>query len=199
MKKLILAAVIVMGFAPAAMADDWEDRADYTRRLEQEQGLLGPSIFGGESNVETVHVRADRAKVAQDLARATEQQMGHRWVPTAIKIAEVESGLNCGAVGPRLRGGDHALGIGQVRIGSARALGYAGSAGAMRSCATGIKLMLAHMKRCEQEGATSEALMARCHVAGWASLRRRLSRSAERYARSYQYAVMAKRVRFAMR
>ena len=115
--------------------------------------------------------------------------MSAKWVPTALRLAFVESRYNCAARGPRLRQGDRALGLGQVRLGSARALGYSGSAQAMLECSTGVQVMLMHMKKCESMGATTEALMARCHVAGWGSLGKRLRGRAESYARQYQQMV----------
>jgi hypothetical protein len=138
--------------------------------------------------------RQGRSQASRDQARAivaniAAERLGHAWVPVATKIAHVESRFNCGAQGPLLREGDRAQGIGQVRLSSARALGYAGTAAGLRDCYVGAVWMVEHMRKCIAVGAQDEASMARCHVAGHGSLNRRLRPSAERYAARYRHMV----------
>jgi hypothetical protein len=138
--------------------------------------------------------RQGRSQASRDQARAIVQniaaeRLGHAWVPTATRIAHVESRFNCGAQGPKLREGDRAQGIMQVRPSSAWALGYSGTAAGLRDCYVGAVWGVEHMRRCIQSGAHDEASMARCHVAGWGSLQRRLRPSAERYAARYRHMV----------
>lgn len=200
MFQRMFAAAMMIGLASGAMA---EGQAEYIKRLTIERGQSWetPSPFGTlfapSTGVIEVSVSRDRAYVARMLARETERKLGAKWVNTALKIAHVESRFRCDAVGIRLKEGDRALGVGQVRIASARLLGYTGSAKGLLNCKTGIEMMLAHMSRCEAAGARTEAQMSRCHVAGWNSLGRRLAIRAENYARRYQRMVSDRRIRMA--
>lgn len=124
------------------------------------------------------NVPANRAHVARMVEQETERQLGRQWVPTALRIAKVESGFRCNAVGPRTRHG-RAQGVMQVLPKSARGLGHSGS---LLDCRSGIRAGVAHMRMCKQAGATTPALMARCHVAGPGGLRSR-SRYANQYVR----------------
>lgn len=101
----------------------------------------------------------------------------------AVRIAHVESRFNCGAVGPKTRHG-HARGVLQVLPSSAESL-EPGSSRRLNDCATGIRVGVAHMRRCMDAGAHSGELIARCHVGGVLALRSKLRRGAEAYARSY--------------
>lgn len=83
--------------------------------------------------------------------------IGSQWVPTALQIARIESGGNCGAVN---RSG--ATGIFQVinpmRFGISRA--------SARTCSGGIAAGVAHMQACIAKGAHTHSQMLRCHNSG---------------------------------
>lgn len=126
--------------------------------------------------------------VADMVAAETARQIGAQWIPTALKLAKIESSFNCGAVGPRTRHGN-ARGVLQVMPGSARALGY--DPRRLNECQYGISAGVAHMNACLKSGVRTHAQMAACHVAGTYGWRARLNPRAERYRREY--------VRLAMR
>lgn len=123
--------------------------------------------------------------VADIVARETRQQLGQKWVATAIKIAKVESGLSCHVTGPSTHIG-HALGVMQVMPSSARALGYAGPMSGLLNCQTGAEIGVAHMVHCLSIGADTPAQMAACHVGG-------KPYPVNNYARWYVHAVLAQR------
>lgn len=126
-----------------------------------------------------------RSGPAYKIALQARTQLGPEWVPTALKIAKVESGFSCSAVGPRLgrrHKGQRAMGLMQVLPSTARSLGYAGPARNLLDCDTGAFVGVMHMRRCLENGATTPPLMARCHVAGWGGLDKR-SRYANEYVR----------------
>ena len=134
------------------------------------------------------HVPAQRQAVANSVVRQVEARLGKQWVPTALKLAKIESGFNCRATGPRTRHG-RALGVFQVLPGSARALGY--NPQYLHDCSYGIAAGVSHMESCIRSGVRTHAQMAKCHVAGVRGWQTRLNRSAERYKARY--------VRMAMR
>jgi hypothetical protein len=126
-----------------------------------------------------------RSGAAFKIALEAKKQLGPEWVPTALKIAKVESGFSCGAVGPRLgqrHKGQRALGLMQVLPSTARTLGYEGPARDLLDCDTGAFVGVMHMRRCFLSGAVTPPLMARCHVAGWNGFDKR-SRYANQYVR----------------
>lgn len=120
--------------------------------------------------------------VADMVAAETARRLGAQWVPTALKLAKIESSYNCGAVGPRTRHGN-ARGVLQVLPGSARALGY--DPRYLNDCQYGISAGVAHMAACIQSGVRTHAQMASCHVAGTYGWRARLHPRAEKYRRTY--------------
>lgn len=134
------------------------------------------------------HVPAQRQAVADRVAHHAAARLGSQWVPTALKLAKIESGFNCRATGPRTRHGN-AKGVLQVMPGSARALGY--DHRRLHECDYGIAAGIAHMESCIRAGVRTHAEMAKCHVAGTHGWKTRLNRSAERYKARY--------VRMAMR
>lgn len=129
-----------------------------------------------------------RQAVAEMVAAETRRQLSEKWVPTALKLATIESGFNCAAVGPNTRHG-RARGVLQVMPGSARALGY--DPARLNECQYGISAGVAHMRRCYEAGAKTHAQMAACHVAGWGGFDKKLARRSEIYKLKY--------VRMAMR
>lgn len=98
-------------------------------------------------------------------------RIGSEWVPTAIQIARIESGGNCGAVNA-----SGATGIFQVinpgRFGVSRS--YA------RTCQGGIEAGVAHMAMCIKKGAQTHHQMMVCHNAG-TPFARRVERAYRRY------------------
>ena len=117
------------------------------------------------------------------IAAKAEQRLGKQWVGSALKIAKIESGYRCSAVGPRTRGG-RARGVFQVMPRTARGLGFDPER-ATKDCDYSIDVGLAHMALCIRSGVRTESQMAACHVAGVGGWNRRLNRSSERYKQKY--------------
>lgn len=111
------------------------------------------------------------------ISKSTERQIGAKWVPTAIRLAKLESGLRCDAINKKSR----ASGVFQVLPSSARALGY--SPKYLTSCQHGIDAGVAHMKSCISSGVSTSDQMARCHLTGTAGWKSRPNKSVERYVR----------------
>lgn len=101
--------------------------------------------------------RPPQGHVSEMISSAVAQRLGEGWVATALQIARIESGGNCGAVN---RSG--ATGVFQVinpqRFGVSRA--YA------RTCEGGIAAGVAHMEACLAKGARTSSQMLRCHNSG---------------------------------
>lgn len=91
------------------------------------------------------------------IAEHVSSRIGSEWVPTALQIAKIESGGNCGAVN---RSG--ATGIFQVM----RPELYGVSRSAARSCSGGIIAGVNHMAACIAKGAHTHEQMMRCHNSG---------------------------------
>lgn len=146
-------------------------RVRYVRVLDQPQVHIART----RSNLQ-------KQAVADMVAAETARRLGAQWVPTALKLAKIESSFNCGAVGPRTRYGN-ARGVLQVMPGSARALGY--DPRRLNECQYGIAVGVAHMAACVQSGVRTHAQMASCHVAGVKGWQIRLNARAEKYRREY--------------
>lgn len=125
---------------------------------------------------------AQKKTVADMVAKEAGRRLGSQWVPTAIKLAKIESSFNCGAVGPSTRHG-RARGVLQVMPGSARAMGYEPSR--LNECAYGISAGVSHMALCIKSGVRTHDQMASCHVAGVQGWKVRLNSRAESYKRKY--------------
>ncbi len=129
-------------------------------------------------------LRPGRRAIAEFVADTARRWLGPQWVPTALRIAKVESGFACHAVGPWTRHG-HAMGVMQVLPSSAYALGYRGPPAGLLDCETGIEVGIAHMRRCiEQLGARTQDGLAFCHVGGVPWSRGRYSREYVRLVRN---------------
>jgi len=102
-----------------------------------------------------------------------------------LRLAKLESRYDPRAMGPRLREGDHAMGLLQVRLRSARELGFTGSASDLLKPEVGAYWGVQHIRMCRKYGASTDDLVAQCHVAGPRGLSRKLRASAERYKRQY--------------
>ena len=97
------------------------------------------------------------SNVSEMIAEHVSARIGYQWVPTALQIAQIESGGSCGAVN---RSG--ATGIFQVihpeRFGVSRA--------AARTCSGGISAGVSHMAACIAKGARTHEQMLICHNSG---------------------------------
>lgn len=122
------------------------------------------------------------ASVQQMIATETTRQIGAKWVPTALRIAKLESGYRCNAVGPRTRHG-RAQGVFQVMPGTARAMGY--SPARLRECGYGIAAGVSHMRLCIASGVKTSNQMASCHLTGVGGWKRRLNARSENYRNKY--------------
>jgi hypothetical protein len=122
------------------------------------------------------------ASVQQMIATETTRQIGAQWTPTALRIAKLESGFRCNAVGPKTRHG-RARGVFQVMPGSARGLGY--NPARLHECGYGISAGIAHMRLCIASGVRTPTQMASCHVSGSHGWKVRLKPRAERYKQKY--------------
>jgi len=125
---------------------------------------------------------AAAASVPQLIADETTRQIGAQWVPTALRLAKLESGFRCNATGPRTRHG-RAKGVFQVMPGTARAMGF--NQARLHECHYGIVAGVAHMRHCIASGVRTHAQMASCHVSGFYGWKVRLNKRAENYKRKY--------------
>lgn len=167
-------AVTLMSVCPAlAWADDDNAAAFFAKDAAYwSKGLKAPEAGAAPS----------RQGVAAQVERIARDELGSRWVNSALKLAKIESSYVCQATGPKTSHG-RAQGVLQVLPGSARALGY--DPGRLRECDYGIRVGVAHMKRCIESGVTTEREMAACHVAGWRGWNVKLARRSERYKQHY--------------
>ena len=116
-KVMTLAGVLL--FCVISAPEATESAAEFFHK-DQTQWSRGSAA---PHTVRKTKVPAHRKAVAEQVSRQVEARLGKRWVPTALKLAKIESGFNCRATGPRTRHG-RAMGVFQVMPGSARALGY---------------------------------------------------------------------------
>lgn len=112
------------------------------------------------------------------LAEARRQGVPER---LALKVCKIESNCNLYATGPRTKHGRH-YGAFQIRPSSAARFGYAG--GSLQGL-PGLQYGMAHLADCYRRAGGIDHLAARCHVAGPASITRRIGPWAERYAQRY--------------
>jgi len=122
------------------------------------------------------------ASVQQMIATETTRQIGAQWTTTALRIAKLESGYRCNAVGPKTRHG-RAKGVFQVMPVTARAMGY--NPARLHECGYGIAAGVTHMRLCIASGVRTPTQMASCHVAGTNGWKVRLNARAERYKQKY--------------
>lgn len=133
---------------------------------------------------EVTRAETNRQAVADEVKRQTEEKLGLKWVQTALRLSNLESGFNPKAINRRTR----ASGVLQVIPKSAIALGY--DPRRLTETSYGISAGIAHMQACINYGVKTPAQMAACHVAGFVGWRRRLSKWAEHYKRQYVRMVM---------
>lgn len=197
MRKITtLVCVLLIGVSSTAPATSesaaeffYKDRNYWSKGVKPPETMpYGVLSFAPASPTIVTQVPTHRQAVANKVAQHAAARLGSQWVPTALKLAKIESGFNCRATGPRTRHGN-AKGVLQVMPGSARALGY--DHRRLHECDYGIAAGIAHMESCLYSGVRTHAQMAKCHVAGTHGWKTRLNRSAERYKARY--------VRMAMR
>lgn len=130
--------------------------ADFFDGVFEQDTRLQPHDHWWRRNHRRAHLIANTG-VNGMIADHVSARIGSEWVPTAIQIARIESGGNCGAVNP-----SGATGVMQVmhpeRFGVSRS--YA------RTCQGGIEAGVAHMAACIAKGAHTHSQMLRCHNSG---------------------------------
>ena len=127
-------------------------------------------------------VTKDKKKVMDRIATVVTREIGEQWVPTALRIAKVESNYQCHVSGPNTRHG-RAKGVFQLIDSSAKALGF--DPRKMHDCNENIAAGVAHMKVCISYGVKDPRGMAACHVAGWHHWNVKLAKQHERYKQRY--------------
>lgn len=100
-------------------------------------------------------------------------------VAFALRVAKLESGHRCNAVGPRTRSG-RAQGPLQIMPGSARALGHSG--GPLNNCGAGLHYGMKHLAMCYRLANGNQPAAARCHLKGPGGMHRRTA-AGERYVK----------------
>lgn len=140
---------------PAAASID--PVADFFDSVFQQDVSPQYNTYGYQRNKRRLLVRPMGSNVSEMIAEHVSSRIGSEWVPTALQIAKIESGGNCGAVN---RSG--ATGIFQVmhpeRFGVSR--------NSARSCSGGISAGVSHMAACIAKGARTHEQMLRCHNSG---------------------------------
>ena len=155
-------------FAARNLSGDWVSPMNYQSSKNYMSNDMG--------------VSPNKKAVADMVAREVSAKLGQQWVQTALKLTKIESGFNCGAVGPKTRHG-RAQGLLQVMPGTARAMGYTPSR--LRECQYGLAAGVEHMKRCLDSGVRTHTQMASCHVSGFNGWKMRLNSRSEGYRKKY--------------
>ena len=186
MRTIMLAIVAFALATPAAATEDMSAAEFFARdKVNNWTGDLSYGSFGSPYG-RLVHVEKltpQKQEVAKLIAKHVSNQIGEKWVDTALRLAKIESGFNCAAKGPRTRHGN-AKGLFQLLDKSAITLGF--DPKDMYSCDKNILAGVAHMKACIDLGKVSDSReMAACHVAGWANWNVKLARRPERYKQRY--------------
>lgn len=179
MKRLL----VIMGALAATPAAADMSASEFFAR-DKANSWTGPLVNEIASPYGTLprYMPAKKAEVARIVAMEAQSRLGAQWVKSALKLAQIESSYNCGAVGPRTRHG-HARGVLQVLPSSARALGYDPSR--LNECQYGVMVGIAHMDSCIRSGVRTHTEMASCHVSGVKGWKMALNRRAEKYRREY--------------
>ena len=147
--------------------------------IEEEYG----EFFRSQAILQTERfIPIKKKDVTEKIATKVRQEIGEKWVQSALKIAKLESGFKCNATGPVTRHGQ-AKGLFQMLDSSARALGF--DPHKMHDCDENIAAGVAHMKMCIKYGVQDAKDMAACHVAGWGNWNVVLARRPERYKQQY--------------
>lgn len=178
-KKLLAALAVMIAFAPTLAFPDAVLGID----TAQSMYIVAYSPVPVASNKKMAAFAGPSVRV-RDILIQTAKAHGEN-PDLVLRLAKLESRYNPRAVGPRLREGDHAMGLLQVRPKSARSLGFTGSPSDLLRPEVGAYWGVQHIKMCRQNGALTDDQVAQCHVAGPRGLRGGLRASAERYKRQY--------------
>jgi hypothetical protein len=183
MKKIAL-ALVALSMASPAVADEMSAAEFFARdKANNWTGELVHISNPYGKLVKPSKITADKQKVIDAIRLHVADQIGSKWVDTALRIAKLESGFSCRAKGPKTRHG-HAKGVFQLIDSSARTLGFDPTN--MYDCEQNILAGIAHMKACINQGGVREPReMAACHVAGWSNWNVKLARRSERYKQRY--------------
>jgi hypothetical protein len=100
---------------------------------------------------------ANRDAIRSMISAKVSSEIGAQWVPTALRIAQIESGMQCNP-----RGNTRHHGVFQVGDPNRFGISPAGA----RTCAGGISAGVAHMAACLKMGASNARQMMVCHNAG---------------------------------
>lgn len=176
MKRTVIAATLLITTPAIAQ----ETAAEFFAR-DKARNWTKPLYDNAFGKLPT-HISENKKFTHRIIVREVKKKLGPQWVPTAVRLAKIESSFRCNAVGPRTRHG-RALGVFQVMPGSARALGY--DPRRLTECEYGIAAGIAHMQACINSGVTTHKQMAACHVAGVKGWKIRLARKHEKYKQQY--------------
>lgn len=163
-----------------ALDDEWTGQFHVMDQMYFSKGVKPPEVnpYGSLPSKSAFKNKT----VTNEIARITREELGEKWVPTALKLAKIESNYRCNIDGPRTAHG-RAHGVFQLIDGSARALGF--DPKRLHECDYGIRAGIAHMKKCIDAGVATHNQMSACHVAGWAGWNMKLARRSERYKQKY--------------
>lgn len=148
--RYALSGALALAFmATPAMADPLTTLLD--RIFGQPQGV--PRSF---PYVPAPGAEPPRGGVWSLISSHVSARIGPQWVPTALRIAKIESGGRCDARNGR------AVGVFQVihpeQFGVSRA--------EAKTCDGGVRAGVEHMRACLAKGARTGAQMMRCHNSG---------------------------------
>jgi len=179
-KKLLAALAVMIAFAPTLAFPDAVIGID----TAQSMYIAAYSPEPVTTNRRMANFAGPSARV-RDILIQTAKAHGEN-PDLILRLAKIESSYNPRAMGPRLREGDRAMGLLQVRVASANSLGFTGSASELLKPEVGAYWGVQHVKMCRKAGALTDDQVAECHVGGPRALRRgALRASAERYKRQY--------------
>lgn len=117
---------------------------------------------------EPIEISAQPKTAGASLIAAEARRQGVP-VDLALKVAKIESGHRCNAVGPATKVG-RGQGPLQIMPRSARGLGHRG--GPLNNCGAGLHYGMKHLAMCWRGARGSKALAAHCHNAGPGVLKR---------------------------
>ena len=152
-KFVRLGAVIMLGAAmllPASLAHASTTQPRVKYNFTAKRTLLSGGLFGAKAVKKAprrarVSVRGSR-KAGYNACRNAARKFG---VPlsTALAVCRVESGFRCSAVG-----GAGELGLLQIKLATARAIGYRGSRRGLLNCSTGAYWGMKHLAMAIRRG-----------------------------------------------
>lgn len=129
-------------------------------------GIAGLSLAA--CTQEPIEVSAQPKTTGANLIAAEAKRQGVP-VDLALRVAKVESGHRCNAIGPATSVG-RGQGPLQIMPSSARGLGHRG--GSLNNCGAGLHYGMKHLAVCWRGANGNKALAAHCHNAGFGVLKR---------------------------